>query len=132
MGYILYSVSLLFVVSATAAYVYRQAWLPTFYSILDYFLDRLPEPLYSRIPSSFHDDVEAGLHSSAFDLSTNIGAGDSRSGLDDMQRRQVLRIMRRRGVDFDEARRIWMEDKFKREGIGADGLPRDPKFVSFS
>ena len=40
--------------------------------------------------------------------------------------------MKRRGVDFDEARRIFMQERFKKNGIGADGVPRDPKFVSFS
>jgi len=40
--------------------------------------------------------------------------------------------MKRRGVGFDEARRIWMEERFKKEDIGKDGIPRDPKFVSFS
>jgi hypothetical protein len=43
-----------------------------------------------------------------------------------------MRIMKRRGVDFDEARRIFMQDRFKKNNIGADGIPRDPKFVSFS
>lgn len=40
--------------------------------------------------------------------------------------------MRSRRVTFDEARRIYMEGSFAKHGIGADGRPRDPKFVSFS
>jgi hypothetical protein len=40
--------------------------------------------------------------------------------------------MKRRGVGFDEARRLFMQERFKKNGIGADGIPRDPKFVSFS
>ena len=36
------------------------------------------------------------------------------------------------GVDFDEARRIYMQDRFSKNGIAPDGRPRDPKFVSFS
>ena len=59
-------------------------------------------------------------------------AGDSRQGLDDAGKKEVMRIMKRRGVDFDEARRIFMQERFKKNGIGADGIPRDPKFVSFS
>ena len=59
-------------------------------------------------------------------------AGDSRQGLDDAGKKEVMRIMKRRGVDFDEARRMFMEDRFKKNNIGADGIPRDPKFVSFS
>jgi hypothetical protein len=58
--------------------------------------------------------------------------GDSRSGLDEQGKREVLAIMRRNKVNFDEARKMYMERRFKREGIGADGVPNDPKFVSFS
>jgi len=35
-------------------------------------------------------------------------------------------------MGFDEARRVYMERMLEREGIGRDGRPRDPKFVSFS
>jgi len=27
---------------------------------------------------------------------------------------------------------VYMEQRFKKNGIGEDGIPRDPKFVSFS
>ena len=43
-----------------------------------------------------------------------------------------MRIMKRRGVGFDEARRLLMQERFKKQGVGEDGVPRDPKFVSFS
>lgn len=92
----------------------------------------IPGPLYTRLPNSFRDDIEAGLTSSAFDLSANVESGDSRQGLDGAAKKEVQRIMKRRGVDFDEARRLYMQERFKRENIGADGIPRDPKFVSFS
>ena len=49
-----------------------------------------------------------------------------------MAKRQVHKIMRNRGVDFDEARRLYTEGRFAKNGIGPDGRPRDPKFVSFS
>jgi hypothetical protein len=65
-------------------------------------------------------------------MSGNITDGDSRSGLDENGKREVLRIMKRRGVGFDEARRLFMEQRFKKAGIGEDGIPNDPKFVSFS
>ena len=58
--------------------------------------------------------------------------GDSRSGLDAEAKREVLRIMKRRGIGFDEARRVYMEQVFRSSGIGADGMPRDPKLVTFS
>ena len=40
--------------------------------------------------------------------------------------------MKRMRVGFDEARRLYMQRRFKDQGIGEDGTPRDPKFVSFS
>jgi hypothetical protein len=65
-------------------------------------------------------------------LAGNIEAGDSRSGLDEQGKKEVLRMMRSRGVNFDEARRLVMQEKFRKAGVGEDGRPRDPKFVSFS
>jgi hypothetical protein len=52
--------------------------------------------------------------------------------LDEDAKREVYIIMKRRGVGFDEARRIWVERRFGREGIGADGRPLDRKAVMFS
>jgi hypothetical protein len=105
------------------AYYTRHYWL---------HLVPIPEPFYTRLPSSFRDDIEAGLSSSAFDLSANVEAGDSRQGLDGTAKREVQAIMKRRGVGFDEARSIYMQERFKQNNIGPDGRPRDPKFVSFS
>jgi len=72
------------------------------------------------------------LSSSAFDLSGNVSGGDSRRGLDDASKREIMKIMKSRRVNFDEARRIHTEGRFAKNNIGPDGLPRDPKFVSFS
>ena len=77
-------------------------------------------------------DVESGFTSDDFDLSGNVMEGDSRAGLDVRGKREVQRIMKTRGIGFDEARRVYMEQNFKKNNIGEDGLPRDPKFVSFS
>lgn len=77
-------------------------------------------------------DVEAGFTSDDFDLSGNIMQGDSRAGLDVNAKQDVQGIMKSRGIGFDEARRVYMEKRFKKNNIGPDGLPRDPKFVSFS
>jgi hypothetical protein len=80
--------------------------------------------------------MEAGLSSDAFDLSGNVSAGDSRAGLDDDAKREIQKIMKgswiRAPMGFDEARRVYMERRLEAQGIGRDGLPRDPKFVSFS
>lgn len=76
-------------------------------------------------------DVESGFTSSTFDLSDNVMEGDSRAGLDQKGKREVQRIMKSRGLSFDEARAVYMQKSFKKAGIGADGLPNDPKLVTF-
>ncbi|RAK96432.1 DUF2015 domain-containing protein [Aspergillus ibericus CBS 121593] len=106
-----------------ALYLTRFRWL---------HLVTVPDYIYQRLPSTFAGDVEAGLISSEFDISANIMEGDTRAGLDDRAKREVLRIMKRQRVDFDEARRLYMEQRFSKNNIGPDGRPRDPKFVSFS
>ncbi|KAI9766833.1 MAG: hypothetical protein M1840_006309 [Geoglossum simile] len=123
MAYILYSISLFLMVLATILYVTRTRWLPVL---------PLPEYVYTRLPSSFSRDIESGLSSGAFDLSANVMAGDSRAGLDEQGKKAVQKIMKSRRVGFDEARRIYTEQRFAKNNIGPDGLPRDPKFVSFS
>jgi Fungal protein of unknown function (DUF2015) len=77
-------------------------------------------------------DVESGFTSTDFDLTSNVMEGDSRAGLDMKGKRDVQRLMRTRGISFDEARRVYTEQRFAKNNIGADGVPRDPKFVSFS
>lgn len=86
---------------------------------------------YTPLSTNFREDVEAGLHSADFDMTGNV-EGDSRAGLDQEAKTEVLRIMKQRGVGFDEGRRIYMERTFRKSGISADGLPRDPKLVTFS
>ncbi|OJD11593.1 hypothetical protein AJ78_07664 [Emergomyces pasteurianus Ep9510] len=123
MSYLLYSLTFLVLVTGTALYLTRARWLP---------LLPLPDYLYSRLPNTFTGDIEAGLSSADFDLSDNVAAGDGRAGLDRTAKREILKIMKRRRVDFNEARRIYMEQRFAKNDIGPDGRPRDPKFVSFS
>jgi hypothetical protein len=65
-------------------------------------------------------------------LADNVAEGDTRPGLDQNAKRKIRKIMRSRGVDFDEARRLYTEQRFAKNNIGPDGRPRDPKFVSFS
>jgi len=126
MGYLLYSTVFGLLILSTVLYLTKSIWLPYMYSIPG------TSYLYSRLPSSFQADIESGLSSSAFDLSGNVAGGDSRRGLDDASKREIQRIMKSRRVNFDEARRIHTEGRFAKNNIGPDGLPRDPKFVSFS
>ncbi|RWA05664.1 hypothetical protein EKO27_g9446 [Xylaria grammica] len=124
--YLLYGLTFMVLVFGTALYLTRNSWL--------HLLPDLPGSsyLYSRLPNSFSGDIEAGLSSSTFDLSANVDSGDSRGGLDDAAKTEILKIMKKRRLRFDEARRVYMEQRFSANGIGPDGRPRDPKFVSFS
>ncbi|KAI4251153.1 MAG: hypothetical protein L6R42_008493 [Xanthoria sp. 1 TBL-2021] len=123
MGYMLYSISFLFLILATGLYLGRNRWT---------HLVPIPDYVYNRLPSSFSNDIEAGFTSGDFDLHTNVVAGDSRRGLDQRGKREVQKIMKSRKIGFDEARRVYMEQSFANNNIGLDGRPRDPKFVSFS
>ncbi|MCJ1375461.1 hypothetical protein MMC20_006697 [Loxospora ochrophaea] len=124
-GYIFYSISFSFLILATALFLTRSRWT-------QYLQLQLPPYFYTRLPSTFTNDIESGLTSDDFDLSANVAAGDSRRGLDEQGKSAVRRIMRSRGVGFDEARRLYTEQRFAKNNIGPDGRPRDPKFVSFS
>ena len=110
----------------TALFLTRPYWLP-YTPFLSF-----RRSLYTPIPTTFHSDAEAGLSSATFDLSGNITSEDDRAGLDDTSKAEVQKIMKKKKVTFDEARRMYVEERFKKNGIGADGRPRDPKFVSFS
>lgn len=92
----------------------------------------LPLHLYERLPSGFAGDVEAGLTSTNFDLGPNIEDGDTREGLNKQAKREIRKIMRRQNIGFDQARQVYMEQRFARNNISRDGRPKDPKFVSFS
>jgi hypothetical protein len=128
MSFLLLCITFSFFVVATALFFTREWWrhrVPDLsFPGADY--------LYSRLPTSFAGDIEAGLSSSTFDLSANVDQGDSRAGLDDTAKAEILQIMKKRRLKFDQARKVYMENRFKANGIGPDGRPRDPKFVSFS
>ncbi|KAI3337401.1 hypothetical protein HD806DRAFT_38497 [Xylariaceae sp. AK1471] len=129
--YLLYTLTFLVLVSGTALYLTRNSWLHLLPNVNIRLLQFSSSP-YSRLSSSFSGDIEAGLSSNTFDLGANVDSGDSRAGLDDAAKTEILKIMKKRRLRFDEARRVYMEERFSANGIGPDGRPRDPKFVSFS
>ena len=108
--------------------------LPVLYLTRARWLSLLPVPeyIYHRLPASFTGDLEAGLSSAQFDIAANVADGDTRAGLDEAGKLEVKKIMKSRKVGFDEARRIYIQNRFAKNNIGPDGRPRDPKFVSFS
>jgi len=120
-GMLLYSILFCFLAIATVLYITRGRWL-----------QNLPWFWYVRLQSTFASDMEEGFTSEHFDLEDNLTSGDPRAGLDQEAKREVQKLMKAKKVGFDEARRIYIEGKFAKNNIGADGRPRDPKFVSFS
>ena len=104
-------------------------WAYNIYDRINAYIDRWR---YSALPSSFQNEAEQGFHSSNFDIAENIEGEDSRSGLSGQQKAEIYGIMRRQGVTFDEARRLFTERQFAAAGIGPDGRPLDRKAVVFS
>ncbi|TFK52023.1 hypothetical protein OE88DRAFT_1699412 [Heliocybe sulcata] len=80
--------------------------------------------------STFSEQVGAGLSSSAFDIEANIRDGDSRAGLDERGTQEVMEIMRRERVNFDQARLIRQNQILARNGIDPSGMPLDSKAVT--
>jgi hypothetical protein len=70
---------------------------------------------YHLLPTnagSFESDIEDGLTSSQFDLSSNIDEEDNRAGLKDKE--EIMRIMKKQKCTFDEARLIRQQKLLKK------------------
>ncbi|KIM59707.1 hypothetical protein SCLCIDRAFT_1217480 [Scleroderma citrinum Foug A] len=80
--------------------------------------------------STFSSQADAGLSSTLFDIEANVRDGDSRAGLDERGTQEVLEIMRRERVDFDQARLIRHNQILARNGIDPSGMPMDSKAVT--
>ncbi|PIL25138.1 hypothetical protein GSI_13027 [Ganoderma sinense ZZ0214-1] len=80
--------------------------------------------------STFAEQADAGLTSSTFDIEANIRDGDSRAGLDERGTQEVLDIMRRERVNFDQARLIRQNQWLAANGIDPSGMPMDAKAVT--
>jgi hypothetical protein len=98
-----------------------------FYIVCWYFRKRIAEGAsnlanktnrllgYHLLPTSagsFESDIEDGLTSSQFDLHANLDEEDSRAGLKDKE--EIMRIMKRQNVSFDEARLIRQQKLLKK------------------
>lgn len=81
-------------------------------------------------PSGFQGDLEAGFSSNQFDLRDNIMNDDPRS-LDENAKREIQHLMAQDNISFDKARLKYFRDKLAEHNIGADGVPRDKKAVTF-
>ncbi|KAI8334226.1 hypothetical protein BC941DRAFT_432421 [Chlamydoabsidia padenii] len=114
----------------TIGFIFRQRLLVLASKAAD-LMNRLVG--YHLLPTnagSFESDIEDGLTSSQFDLTGNLDEEDTRAGLKDKE--EILKIMKRQKVSFDQARLIRQQKLLKKNNIDpATGLPLDPKFVSF-
>lgn len=90
---------------------------------------------WHRLPNSpglgFQDDIEAGFTSAQFDLHENILNEDPRT-LDETAKTEIHKLMASEGISFDDARLKYFQSKLSENGIGADGVPRDSRTVTFS
>ena len=86
---------------------------------------------YVNLDLSFQDDLEGGLNSESFDIRSNSDSEDSRKGLLEEGKREIKRIMNERGITFDEARLEYTRSRLAENNIDADGMPLDPKTVTF-
>lgn len=78
----------------------------------------------------FAQDLENGFSSRNFDISTNIAAGDQRS-LNEEATQQIRAIMEAENIGFDEARAAYFRDTLDLNNIDENGVPRDPRTVTF-
>ncbi|KAI0630559.1 hypothetical protein C8Q77DRAFT_1133847 [Trametes polyzona] len=89
-----------------------------------------PRVAHYQPVATFAEQVDAGLSSSTFDIEANIRDGDSRAGLDERGTQEVLDIMRRERVNFDQARLIRQNRILAAHGIDPSGMPLDAKAVT--
>ncbi|KAI0075329.1 hypothetical protein K474DRAFT_1685385 [Panus rudis PR-1116 ss-1] len=102
------------------------------------FVSHVPNPIKSLFPSlrhyaplsTFEDQANAGLTSSTFDIEANIRDGDTRAGLDERSTQEIMSIMRRDRVTFDQARLIRQNEYLAANGIDPSGMPLDAKAVT--
>ncbi|KAJ7708931.1 hypothetical protein B0H17DRAFT_1191441 [Mycena rosella] len=85
----------------------------------------LPHPL-----ATFSQQVGAGMTSADFDLEANVRDEDTRAGLDEQGTREIMDIMRRERVNFDQARLIRHNRILAQNGIDPSGMPMDSKAVT--
>ncbi|KAK7031621.1 hypothetical protein R3P38DRAFT_2924811 [Favolaschia claudopus] len=101
-------------------------------------LPHLPERIRNLLPTlnnyqplaTFSDQINAGMSSSDFDIEANIRDGDVRSGLDEQGTREIMEIMRRERVNFDQARLIRHNRILAQNGIDPSGMPMDSKAIT--
>lgn len=119
-------------VSLLLTILYSNAYSCLVYKIREWYFRMKRSFGYSiNLNDSFVDDLESGLSSHNFDIISQ-NEEDSRSGLDELAKAEISKIMREDHLNFDKARLLYIERKFHQHGIAADGTPTDPRAVMFN
>lgn len=87
---------------------------------------------WSRLsqPGGFESDLENGFTSNNFDINENIRNHDLRT-LDEAAKEEIRRLMLEHNLTFDDARLRYLRDKMEANGVDVNGMPLDPKIVTF-
>lgn len=126
--YIYHLIGFIIVAGLLIAFHLRRRWLPVFQE----WQRRRASGLYLPIVSEgFQDDINSGLTSGTFDLLAN-NRNDSRKGLDNLAKKEIVSLMNERGLTFDQARAEYTQEQMRNNQIGPDGMPLDPKAFTFS
>ncbi|KAJ6616951.1 hypothetical protein B0H10DRAFT_2034896 [Mycena sp. CBHHK59/15] len=119
-----YSLVAAFALFLMLAFHYRSLLLPQLRSLL-------PRARGAYQPlATFAEQIGAGMSSPEFDLEANVRDGDVRAGLDEQGTREVMVIMHRERVNFDQARLIRHNRILAQNGIDPSGMPMDSKAVT--
>lgn len=84
---------------------------------------------YARL--GFDRDLEDGFSSANFDLNANIAQRDPRA-LDGAARARIGELMVSESMTFDDARLLYVQREMAANGVAEDGVPTDPKTVTWS
>lgn len=86
---------------------------------------------YVNLSNGFNEDLENGFTSDTFDI-TNNNNNDSREGLLEEAKGEIKDLMERENLSFDQARLKYTRQQFKENNIDSNGMPLDPKTVTFN
>jgi len=124
------SLAALFTLLVMLMYRYRSFLLPHVPERVRSLFPNGNSAAYTRL-STFAEQVNAGMTSESFDIeANNLAAGDSRMGLDEQGTKEVMDIMRRERVTFDQARLIRQNRILAANGIDPSGMPLDSKAIT--
>ncbi|WEJ95301.1 hypothetical protein PSN45_002815 [Yamadazyma tenuis] len=86
---------------------------------------------YANLSQGFQDDLESGLNSDAFNILSG-NSNDHRQGLEENAKAAIYQLMQQKSLTFDEARLEYTKSQFGEHNIDSNGVPLDPKTVTFS